>query len=82
MRNQSLERMISLTVITAYFPFNRGIYGQIFRLLMGYPFSPLLANVYMGKVEKEFEKPPLQLTVLIRLPDDYFALLEYRGHTL
>ncbi|VEL27126.1 unnamed protein product [Protopolystoma xenopodis] len=48
-QKESLTRRINLTVTTTYFTFNGRIFG-----------SPLLANVYMDKLEKEFEKSPLQ----------------------
>ncbi|VEL33817.1 unnamed protein product [Protopolystoma xenopodis] len=73
-RKKSLTRLINLTVRTKYFTFNGSIYEQIFGLPMGSPLSPLLVNVYMDKLEKEFEKSPLQLRVLMRYWDDFFAL--------
>ncbi|VEL25650.1 unnamed protein product [Protopolystoma xenopodis] len=68
-RKESLIRLINLK----YFTFNGIIYEQIFGLPMGPPLSPLLANVYMDMLEKEFEKSPLQPRVLMRYLDYYFA---------
>ncbi|VEL19592.1 unnamed protein product [Protopolystoma xenopodis] len=55
-RKESLTRIINLTVMTTYFTFNGIIYEQIFGLQMGSPLSPLFANVYFDKLEREFEK--------------------------
>ncbi|VEL34178.1 unnamed protein product [Protopolystoma xenopodis] len=73
-RKESLTRLIDLTVMTTYFTFNGIIYKHIFGLPMGSPLSPLLANVYMDKLEKEFKKSPLQPRVLMPYLDDYFPL--------
>ncbi|VEL21014.1 unnamed protein product [Protopolystoma xenopodis] len=73
-RKESLTQLINLTVMTTYFTFNGIIYEHIFGLPIGSPLSPLLANVYMDKLEREFEKSPLQPRLLMRYLDDYFAL--------
>ncbi|VEL18957.1 unnamed protein product [Protopolystoma xenopodis] len=73
-RKESLTRLINLTVSTTYLTFNGNIYKQIFGLPMGHPLSPLLSNVYMDNLEREFGKSPLQPRVLMRYLDDYFAL--------
>ncbi|VEL10344.1 unnamed protein product [Protopolystoma xenopodis] len=49
---------------------------------MGSPLSPLLANVCMYRLEKEFEKSPLQPKVLMRYLDDYFALWSHSNENL
>ncbi|VEL12364.1 unnamed protein product [Protopolystoma xenopodis] len=64
-RKESLTRLINLTVRTTYFTSNGSIYEQIFGLPMGFPLSPLLANVYMDKLEREFEKSALQPSVFM-----------------
>ncbi|VEL10953.1 unnamed protein product [Protopolystoma xenopodis] len=69
-RKESSTRLINLSVRTTYFAFNGSIYEQIFGLPMGSPLSPLLENVYMDKLEREFEKSPLQPRVLMRYLDD------------
>ncbi|VEL37994.1 unnamed protein product [Protopolystoma xenopodis] len=53
-QKESLTQLINLTVRTTYFTFTGSINEQIFELPMGSPLSPLLANVYMDKLEKEF----------------------------
>ncbi|VEL09224.1 unnamed protein product [Protopolystoma xenopodis] len=46
----------------------------VFGLLMGSLISPLLANEYMYKLDREFDQSRLQARVLLRYLDDYFAL--------
>ncbi|VEL12998.1 unnamed protein product [Protopolystoma xenopodis] len=49
---------------------------------MGSPLLPLLANVYMDKLERDFEKSPLQPRVLVQYLDDYFALWSHGNENL
>ncbi|VEL34815.1 unnamed protein product [Protopolystoma xenopodis] len=45
--------------------------------MTGSPLAPVLANMYIYKLEREFEKSPLQPRALMRYLDDYFALNEF-----
>ncbi|VEL37765.1 unnamed protein product, partial [Protopolystoma xenopodis] len=62
-QRESLPRLTDLT--------------QSFGRPMGSPLSPLLENMYMDKLEREFEKSPLQPRMLMQYLDDYFALLSH-----
>ncbi|VEL35619.1 unnamed protein product [Protopolystoma xenopodis] len=66
--------VINLTIRTTYFTTNGKISEQIFGPPMGSPLSPVLANVYMNKIEENFKMASLQPTVLMWYVDDYFAL--------
>ncbi|VEL10572.1 unnamed protein product [Protopolystoma xenopodis] len=81
-RKESLTRLINLTIRTTYFIFNGSIYEQIFGLPIGSPLPPLLTNVYMDKLERVFEKSPLQPRVLMPYLDDYFALWSHGKENL
>ncbi|VEL19050.1 unnamed protein product [Protopolystoma xenopodis] len=73
-RKESPTRLINLTVRITYCTYNGSIYEQIFGLPMRSPFSALFANVYIDKLEREFEKSPAQPRVLMQYLDHYFAL--------
>ncbi|VEL36694.1 unnamed protein product [Protopolystoma xenopodis] len=71
---ESLTRLINLTIGTTYFTFNGNIDEQIFGLSVGSPLAPLLANVYVNKMEEKFKMAPQHPAVLNRYLDDYFAI--------
>ena len=78
---ETLSKLL-LLVNQSYFTFNNKIYQQTDGLAMGNPLAPLLANVFMNKIESIlFETSPQNAPIeYFRYIDDTFCVFEAESH--
>ena len=51
---KELQKLSKIATSETHFIFNNEIYSQIDGVLMGSPFAPILANIFMGYHEKDW----------------------------
>ena len=75
---KKLEKLLKIETSETHFIFNNEIYDQIDGVSVGSPLAPILANFFMGYLEKDWvEKAQVAKTTFYkRYIDDIFAVFE------
>ena len=75
-RRNTMRELLVRATTDVEFSFNNIIYQQIDGVAMGSPLGPILANIFVGAMEKQLFQSTDRPTVYVRYMDDIFAVFE------
>ena len=73
-----IMRLLEFCLRTTYFQFRGTLYEQTNGLAMGFPVSPILANIFMEDFELKAPQSSLIPRIWKRYVDDTFAVIHCR----
>jgi hypothetical protein len=79
---QKILELVNLCLVSTYFQFMEHFYEKTSRLAMGSPLSPILAYIFMEKIEETIKKEDKENHIKFwkRYVDDVFAIITKGGN--